>query len=173
MILGFVAIFFGLIIIVLPDMTLRVFFILFGAFALMAGLLYVGMALFIRGRSFHRWLFLAQGTLGVLVGILALFWPDEALLVLAYVIAFWAIVLGIMEIVAAMYTPRRYLPAFSGLGKGLLTLSGALSIIFGILLIAFPEDGILALLWVVGAMVALYGVFNIILGLQSRPVSRF
>jgi len=172
-ILGFVAIFFGLIIIVLPDITLRVFFILFGAFALLGGLLYVGMALFMRGRSLHRWVFLSQGVVGVLVGVLAIFWPEATMVLLAYIVALSALYLGIMEIFAAFYSPRLYLPMFSQLGKGMMVLSGAISIIFGILLILFPEEGILALLWLVGALIALFGVFNIILGFQARQVSRF
>jgi uncharacterized membrane protein HdeD (DUF308 family) len=42
---------------------------------------------------------LIEGVLGILFGILALFWPGLTALALLYIIAFWAILSGIARIV--------------------------------------------------------------------------
>jgi uncharacterized membrane protein HdeD (DUF308 family) len=47
----------------------------------------------------RRSLLLIEGVLGVLFGILALFWPGLTALALLYIIAFWAILSGIASIV--------------------------------------------------------------------------
>ena len=63
----------------------------------------------------------------------------------------WAIVTGLVEIFAAASLRK----ATSGEWK--LVLSGVVSVVFGVLLMAYPGHGLLALIW-------LLGVFGIVLG---------
>jgi uncharacterized membrane protein HdeD (DUF308 family) len=67
------------------------------------------------------------------------------------VIAAWAIVSGAIELVAA-YQLRNVVR-----GEWLLALDGVLAIIFGIVLIAFPGAGALALVWLIAAFAIVSG----------------
>jgi uncharacterized membrane protein HdeD (DUF308 family) len=53
----------------------------------------------------------------------------------------------------------------------LLALSGVVSVIFGVLLIAAPGDGVLAVLWLIGFYSIFAGVTAIAFGLRLRGVA--
>ena len=50
----------------------------------------------------------------------------------------------------------------------LLILSGVVSIIFGILLIAQPGAGAIAIVWLLGAYALLFGLLTLMLALRLR-----
>lgn len=97
-----------------------------------------------------------------MLGILVFAWPDVTALVLLYLIAAWALVTGVFEIVAAIEL-RRAIE-----GEWLLALAGVASVLFGLLLIVFPGSGALALIWLIGAQAILFGALLIGLGLRLR-----
>src|SRR5215203_3573070 len=70
---GIVAVLFGLAALFWPGPTLYVLIVCFGAYALVDGLLAVVAG--IRASGGRRWLLLAEGTLGLLAGLVVLFWP--------------------------------------------------------------------------------------------------
>ncbi len=92
-------------------------------------------------REKRWWLFLLQGIGGIIVGIMAFVWPGITALALLYIIAAWAIVTGIFEVVAAVDLRKEIE------GEWLLGLSGIASVVFGALLVGFPGAGALAVLW--------------------------
>lgn len=171
--LGVVTITFGLIIFLWPDITLDVLIFLFGILVLLIGMFSLGMTIFWSRDPTRRLIFLLDGIFGILIGILALFWPDLTEILLAYLIGIWAILFGITEFLAAFYLTKRPAYFFSRSNKYALPLSGALSLIFGVLMIVFPSEGIIAILWLIAAYLVLIGIFNIVYGLQSRPLSTF
>ena len=77
-------------------------------------------------------------------------------------IAAWAIITGIFEIVAAIRLRKEIE------GEWLLALSGVASLIFGILLIALPAAGALALIWLIGAYALVFGVLMLVLAFRLR-----
>jgi uncharacterized membrane protein HdeD (DUF308 family) len=86
--------------------------------------------------------------------------------VLLYLIAFWAVVTGVFEIVAAIRLRKEIR------GEWLLALSGALSVLFGVALIVSPGTGALAVVWLIGVYAIVFGALMIALALRLRSWSR-
>ena len=155
---GLAAILFGVLAFVWPGMTLAVLVLLFGAYALVDGVLTLIAAF--RGGVQHRIVMLVEGVVSVLTGLAAFVWPGLTALVLLYIIAFWAIVTGVLEIVAAIRVRR----AISNeLG---LVIGGVLSVVFGVVLLIAPGAGALAVIFLIGAYAVVFGIA--LLGLAWR-----
>src|SRR5215203_5592724 len=101
---GIAAVLFGLAALFWPGLTLFVLIVFFGAYTLVDGIFAIVAG--IRGSGGRRWLLLAEGVLGVLVGLIAFFSPGMTALVLLYVIAAWAILTGILRVVLAISSRR-------------------------------------------------------------------
>jgi uncharacterized membrane protein HdeD (DUF308 family) len=93
-----------------------------------------------------------------------LVWPGISAVVLLYVIAAWAFVAGIAQLVFAFTAPIR-----TG-NRVLLALGGVLSIIFGIFLMARPAEGALAVLWIIGFFLVMYGTYHIVFGVGLKDL---
>jgi uncharacterized membrane protein HdeD (DUF308 family) len=157
---GVIAVLLGVIAIIWPGPTVAVLVILLGAFALVEGVTNVVAG--VRGRE--GWA-LAEGVISVLAGIAIVVWPAITALVLLYIVAAWAIITGIIRIVAAVQL-RRVLR-----NEWLLVGSGVASIVFGAIAALFPGAGILALIWLLGAWLIVLGVILIALGLSLRQLA--
>ena len=95
-------------------------------------------------------------------GLLTFFMPGLTALVLLYLIAAWAIVRGVFEIIAAFHLRRELT------NEWLLALNGVLSVLFGILLIAAPGAGALAVLWLIATFAIIVGIVMIMLGFRLK-----
>ena len=155
---GVVAILFGFLAIIWPDLTVGVLVALFGAYALVDGVFAIVSAF--QSTDSDRWWHVAEGALGILVGIIAWVWPDLTALSLLYFIAAWALVTGVIEIVAAIRL-RRVLD-----NEWLLLLTGVLSVLFSILLFIRPRSSAIALVVVIGIYAIIFG--GMLLGLAFR-----
>jgi uncharacterized membrane protein HdeD (DUF308 family) len=171
---GIAAILFGVLAIAVPGASLLALVILWGAYALADGVLALVQAAR-SGRAGGRWgWFLFEGLVSIAAGVLAFVWPGITALALLLVIAAWAILTGLSEIVAAARL-RRHIQ-----GEWLLALSGVLSISFGVLLLVRPQAGALAVVWLIGSYAVLFGVLLVALSLRlhrwhraaERPVPR-
>ena len=96
---GLVAVLFGLLTFFLPGITLVTLVLLFGAYALADGVFNV--IAFFRVAS-HQWALLIEGVVGIIAGVVTFAWPAITAMALLYLIAFWAILTGIFEIVAGI-----------------------------------------------------------------------
>jgi uncharacterized membrane protein HdeD (DUF308 family) len=162
---GTLAVLFGMMALAWPGITVFVLVALFGAYALVDGAIAVAQAIggkLVVGRG---WLVL-EGIAGVLAGIVTFVWPGITALVLLVVIAAWALVTGVFEIVAAVWLRREIK------GEWLLALSGALSVLFAVLLVINPGAGAIAVVWVIGAYAIVFGVALVALGLRLRQLGR-
>ena len=153
---------FGLLALFWPGLVLPVLVILFGAYALVDGVFAVVAAVSGRAGRGMRWLVLLEGIAGIAIGIISILWPGITALALLYFIAAWAIITGIFEVIAAVELRREIT------NEWFLIISGALSVVFGLLLLLFPGAGALALIWLIGAYAVLFGVLLIALAFQLR-----
>lgn len=99
---GILGIIFGVLAFMWPGLTLASLVLLFGAYALVDGLFAVVAAVTGQARD-RRWLVLMEGVVGILAGIAAFVWPGITTFALLYLIAAYAIVTGILEILAASW----------------------------------------------------------------------
>jgi uncharacterized membrane protein HdeD (DUF308 family) len=164
---GAAAVVFGVLALVWPDVTVAVLVLLFGAYALVDGILALGTAIFGGASASGRrpWLVL-EGIAGVVAGIGTFVWPGITALVLLFFIAGWALVTGVLEIVAAVRL-RRELH-----GEWMLALSGVLSVLFGIALIVRPDVGAVAVAWLIGAYAVIFGVVLLAFAVTLRRLVR-
>ena len=163
---GVAGVLFGIATFFAPGVSLAVLVLLFGAYALVDGVLAVISAVRRRGVSDRWWMLLLEGLVGIAAGIMTLVWPGITALALLYVIAAWALLTGAFEIAAAIRL-RKIIT-----GEWLLVLSGVASIGLGILLMIFPGPGALVMVLWIGAYVFVFGILLIALSLRLRSLGR-
>ena len=159
---GMAAITFGVLALLWPGLTLLVMALLWGAYVLVDGLLSLLHAFKLRGRGLSVALWSLVGVLGVAAGVLAFIWPGLTAFVLLTLIAAWAIVVGALQLVAAWRLRRQIR------GEWLLALSGALSLVFGALLVLQPQTGAVAVVMLVAGYAIAFGVVLMALGWRLR-----
>jgi uncharacterized membrane protein HdeD (DUF308 family) len=158
---GALAILFALVAFFLPGVTVTALVLVFGAYAFVDGIfaLIAGLrAARHHGRSAPL---LIEGILNLVIGILVFLWPIAALVTLIYMIAIWAVVTGVVLIVAGIALIRHS-------GEWLLILGGIISVLFGIVLFFAPGAGIVALSWWLGFYALLFGIALLIAAFRIR-----
>lgn len=166
MLRGAVAISFGVLAALWPGLTLLVLVGLFAAYALLGGVVSIVAAFRIRRVERKWWLPLLLGVISVAAGIYALFAPSVTALVLVLVMGANAIVTGVMDIAMAVRLRRELR------GQWPLLLGGALSILFGVVVIAAPPAGALALVWLISFYAILTGALLFGVGLRAWRAER-
>ncbi len=160
---GVIAILFGFAAIVWPSSTVVILLLLFGAFAVVNGIFTLISALG-PGASMDRTPLIVHGVFSIVLGILVFVWPGLTALALLYFVAIWAIIIGVLEIIAAVRLRREIT------NEWFLGIGGAISIIFGIICFIHPAGGILALIWLVGIYAILLGITLVALGFRLRSM---
>jgi uncharacterized membrane protein HdeD (DUF308 family) len=159
---GVCAILFGLAAFAWPGITLAVLILLYGVYALADGILAVIWSLVGRRQGDFPWGVFLAGLAAIAAGVFTFLWPGLTALALLYLIAAWAIVRGVFEIIAAVRLRKEIAHEW------LLALSGLASIVLGLLLLAWPGLGVLAVLWWIGAFAIVFGVLSIALGFRLK-----
>jgi uncharacterized membrane protein HdeD (DUF308 family) len=158
---GILAVLFGLMALAWPTLTLVTLVLVYGAYAFIDGLTAIWV-----GVSSRAWGVLLFGILGVVIGIYTFFYPGVTAIALLYFVAVWALVRGIFEMVTAIQLRKEISYEWA------LVISGLISIILGIVLIANPREGALAMVLVIGAFVLLFGVMTIVLAFRVRGLPK-
>jgi uncharacterized membrane protein HdeD (DUF308 family) len=159
---GIISVLFGIVAIVWPGPTLLFLIYLFGAYVLIDGITAVVVAFQERNVYSRWWVILIGGIAGIILGLMVFFWPGETALVLLFLIAAWAIVTGIFEVIAAFVVPP-------GVGiEWALIAGGVISILLGVVLFFIPRAALLAFVWLIGIFSLIYGVVLIVRAFQYR-----
>jgi uncharacterized membrane protein HdeD (DUF308 family) len=162
---GIAAIAFGILAFMWPVLTLLTLIFLWGAYAVVDGVLALwGAIAGPKGYMGSRLWLAVVGIAGVLAGLLAFAWPGVTALVLLLFIAVWAIIIGVMQIWGAIQLRKEIE------GEWLLILSGLLSVAFGVLLLVQPGAGALAVVWIIGWYAILAGCLYIALAFRLKKL---
>ena len=149
-----------------PQISLTALVLVFGWYAIADGLFGASMA--IAGRKIHEHWFVLflQGLLGIAVGVVTFLAPGITALALLFYIAIWAVGTGVLEIVVAIRL-RKEIP-----NEWLLVLGGLASVAFGVLLMARPAAGALAVLSLIAAFAFVFGLLHVALAFRARSFVR-
>ncbi len=157
---GIISLILGILILIWPGLSLAVFLLLFGVFVFVDGAFTLFHAIG-RAQSGQSWVLrMLMGLFGIGVGVVTFVWPGITAVVLVFIIAAWALAMGIVEIVTAIEFHRELT------GEWLLAAAGIISVIFGLLLLFNPAAGVLALAILIGIYFVVLGILLLILGFQ-------
>jgi len=162
---GLVALVLGIIMLVMdPLVAAELLILLIGIYALLDGIfaLIVGII----NRPPHRdraWL-IAEGIIGILLGIAILVAPLLAGIVIIYLIAFWALLTGILELVFSI-VQWKYIP-----GAWMILIAGILSVLLGGLILANIVAGAVLLVVIVAVYLVIFGLLLMLLGFSLKSL---
>jgi uncharacterized membrane protein HdeD (DUF308 family) len=158
---GVAGILFGIIAILLPGLTIASLVLLFAAYMLIDGILAL-VAAIRAARRHERWgMLILEGIADLIAGAIALVFPLATVLAFILLTGAWAIVSGGLMLAAATRLHITH-------GRWLMVFSGAVSVIWGILLIIWPLVGALVVTWWLGAYALVFGVTLLVLGFRLR-----
>lgn len=159
---GLLALAFGIVALFFPASAFLSLVVVFGAFALVDGIFAIVSAFTSNAKSENWWWLILEGLVGVVIGVLTLIQPaamGEAWLIL---IAAWAIVTGVFEVITAIRL-RKMIE-----GELWMIIGGLVSIVFGILVFVYPASGAVAVGLIIALYAILFGLLFVMLGLNLR-----
>ena len=161
---GILAIALGALAFAAPGPTLAALIFVFAAYAIVDGILAVGLGLMAPGGP--RWLLVIGGIVGTAIGVYTAVSPQVTTVVLVLLIGSFLIVRGVAEVGLVIWL-RNIIES-----PWLYVLNGVVSIAFGAYLITSPGDGAFAVLFVIGFYALFAGVMYLALGLRLREVNK-
>jgi uncharacterized membrane protein HdeD (DUF308 family) len=162
---GLLALLFGVLTLLWPGITLLGLIALFAAWLLISGAAGIAAAWNHRTRDRGWWLILLIGIVSVVAAVIAIANPDTTALVLVLLMGANAIVTGALDIAVAIRL-RKTLR-----NEWLLGGVGVISILFGLMVFAYPGAGALALAWLIGIYAIAIGVLLLAAALHARSWS--
>ncbi|KRW94883.1 HdeD family acid-resistance protein [Paracoccus sp. MKU1] len=159
---GIAAILFGLLALIWPGLTVYALLLVFGAYAIFDGAMAIVTAFRRKSSDDRWWAWALDGALSLLIGLMALFWPEATALAFIIWMAAWGVVAGVFRIIAAIRLRDEIE------GEWALGLSGLLLMAWGVLLALVPAAGLLSIAWLIGLFALLIGVVMIVLALRLR-----
>jgi uncharacterized membrane protein HdeD (DUF308 family) len=163
---GLVALLFGLVVLFWPGLVFAVLALLFGIYAVVDGAITFVPALRSQERGAQRTLPLAKGAVGIVAGLVAILWPGLTTSGLVYVIAVWALLTGVLKILTAILLRAEVENGW------LLAGSGALSVLFGTILVVLAGSDVPFLAPFIGAFAVVVGLALIVFAFRLREQRR-
>lgn len=155
---GIAAILFGIAAFAWPGLTIWALVMLFAAYAIVDG-----ASMIVFGRRLGNWFWYAlAGLVSMAAGVIAIAWPGITSMALLWVIAAWAILSGIFQIMSGIEIRKAVE------GEWVLYVGGALAILFGLVLFFRPGAGALSVVWLIGMFMILFGILQVILSFKLK-----
>jgi uncharacterized membrane protein HdeD (DUF308 family) len=158
---GVLGILFGLIALFLPGATMLSLVIVFAAYAFVDGVFGIVSAIRTARQHERWWLLVLEALVSIAAAAVAVLWPGITVVAFVFVVAFWAIFTGILELAAAFRL--QFID-----GRGWLIFGGIVSVLYGALLIVAPMAGAVVLTWWLGAYALIFGVALVVLAFRLR-----
>lgn len=155
LILGFTAL-------LLPGAAIIAVVFLFGAYALLDGIVAIVSAVRMSHAGGRWWLLILEGVAGIAFGIVTFVWPGISALTLALLVGVWAIVTGIAAVASALQA-RTHIP-----NEWLWIIAGAVSIAAGVVILFRPAAGLFALVYLLAFYAFIAGFAFIGLAFRLR-----
>ncbi|RAJ85737.1 uncharacterized membrane protein HdeD (DUF308 family) [Chitinophaga dinghuensis] len=159
---GLFALILGILAIFMPGATFTTLVVFLGAYLFIAGVFAIAGALAARKTSENWGIFLLSGVVGIILGVLTLINPFATGNALIYLVAFWAMIAGLFEMIIAIRL-RKLIT-----GEGWYIAGGLLTIFFGIVLISNPVAAAITLTWIFGFYAVVTGIMLISLSVRLR-----
>jgi uncharacterized membrane protein HdeD (DUF308 family) len=163
---GLFSIIFGVLAFVMPGLTIATLVIVWGAYALIDGIFSLYASATGGTKPGDHWLVGLQGLIGLAAGVIILIMPGVTALGLLIAIAAYSLVVGVLQIAAAIKLREEIE------GEFWLGLSGLISILFGMFIIARPGEGALAVIWIIGAYALVFGAFLISFAFRIKSLGQ-
>lgn len=158
---GVFAILFGAIALLMPGVTMLALVLLFAAYMLVDGVCDI-VAAVRAARQGERWGWLVvEGIVDLIAGVIAVAWPVITIVVFVWLLGVWAIISGALLLAASF---RLHVPH----GRWLMALGGAISVIWGLLLLFWPLPGAVVLTWWMAGYALFFGVALLVLSFRLR-----
>lgn len=110
----------------------------------------------------HKWRFLLEGLLGIVIGVILFLSPGIPMTFIGLVVAFWFILTGINRIMMGIRL-RKEMD-----GSGWVVFNGVLAVTLGLIIAATPYLAVSFLMWIMGFAFLIGGIALIWLGLKLR-----
>ncbi|MFI5246294.1 MAG: HdeD family acid-resistance protein [Gemmatimonadales bacterium] len=157
---GIASVSFGVLALAWPGISALALVLLWAAYALVDGVTAVAFAVR-AGEQGRRWGWLLfEGLVSIGAAVVTAMWPGITAFALLMLIAAWAVLTGIAEIVAAI--ELRHVIR----GEWMLAVCGVLSIVFGVVTAILPGPSAMALVTILGAYAVVFGVLVAALGFR-------
>ena len=160
LVFGIISILLGGILIFWPEQTLTVVTTLVGLFMIIAGVVRFFMAIF-SSQIEHRWMLAIFGMIGVALGVIIMRNPTETIKVIVLITALFWIIGGMVDFF-------RGITDSTAPDRGLRIAFGALSALFGVILLAWPDVTVTVFAILVGIYIVLLGILEIVASFQIK-----
>lgn len=161
---GLIAVAFGLALFFLPGLSLLTFIMIFAVFAFVVGVMLLLQAVAIKDGRW--WVRIIEGLIGIVAAAAVIAWPHITLLTFAYIIAFYWLFTGILDVITAIEA-RKHIH-----GEWLLIAGGILSFIVGLIVLTRPFIGLIALAQVIGIFNIAFGIILVMLAIKLKLTAK-
>lgn len=161
---GIVSIVFGFFAIFWPVQFLQFLALVFGAYALIDGLLTIWSVLSGKAEGANRFLLLITGIVSAVVGIAALVMPGAIAVYLVLLIGLWNIAMGVLQLIAAIVLRKEFE------GELWLAVTAVIMILFGAGIVANWFWGVIAVALLIGIAALFIGCVLVIFALRLRRI---
>jgi uncharacterized membrane protein HdeD (DUF308 family) len=162
---GVVSVLFGLVALIWPGKTLLIVIAFFGVFILAESVVAIIVTIARRKEYERWWIGLIGGLFGLVIGGITVFRPIAATVFLLYLVAAWALITGVLAIVAAIRLRKTIQ------NEWYLILSGIVAIIFSLFVFVRPVAAAVVMMWIISAFALVFGGLLIFLAFRVRRAS--